>query len=283
MKLDYDEMNYNDYYSKKHLHMARDEAENNAAPRRPNTRRRFDPSFGVGGSDSSSNADKSVEKADNAGKADKPDRTDTARSADLGREFGRDLNRDLQDESGESERRRQRAAGRNTSGRNTYGNAGRKSERRSERRSGGRRGRGVKSAGDVSKPAKIGRVMLGSISGLVCSLIVLAACAGFYGIWCYSHGLPGDVDVKASVCMYCVAVLLGSIWGTAAVRGRSKVPVLLLVGVFMVLSIAGSWQMFGWAAMKPGMIVIKLLMTVLAAFVGWVIGGVPYLLRWKRQ
>ncbi len=274
-------MNYNDYYSKKHLHMARDEAENNgpgAAPRRPNTRRRFDPAFGSGSESQSS--------VDNAGSAGKTDRTEKAENAD--RKTDRidktdaadvvesaDSGRDWRNGSGESERRRQRAAGRNT-----YKKSDRKADKKSGRLNGGR-GRSSGAVGG-GKPAKIGRVMLGIISGLMCSFIVLAACAGFYGIWCYSQGMPGDVNVKASVCMYCTAVLLGSIWGTAAVRGRSKAPVLWIVGVFMVLSLAGSWQMFGWASMKPGMIVIKLLMTVLAAFVGWVIGGVPYLLRRKR-
>lgn len=117
------------------------------------------------------------------------------------------------------------------------------------------------------------------ISGLICSAIVLLTEVGIWGLYCYSRGLPGDTNVTASTFMYCFAVFAGCFWAGAVVKRRSLRPVLVLCGVFMALSLLVSLRLFSLAEFKIKMILLKLLFTVIAALLGFVLSLAPYLIN----
>ena len=228
--------------------MASERAQNPGAvgaPRRPNTNRRFDPT-GMGQQPVPPRPEREVRPAE-------PEPV----QQELPVEHQRTLpEREVRRAAGQTVRRKRQAASRN-----------------------GRTPQTAKAGKTVSP----GRVVLAAVSGMICSLIVLLTCSGLYGMWCYSHGLPGDINVKASVSMYCLAALIGGLWAGAVVRRRSVIPAVLIALVFMVMSIVVSLQLFEASAVKPGMIVIKLLLTVGAVFGGYVLSALPYLLRRKRR
>lgn len=250
-------MNYKDNYSKNSEYMASNQAENPAgggAPRRPCTNRRFDPTGMAGreaAGDGASAAPEAEYQAENV----------------AGVQAERTVVRQRQAVPERPTRSAQRSSRRRTQAKKSARTA--------------RASAAAKRAG-ASKAVKPLRVVLAAVSGLICSLIVLLTCAGQYGMWCYSQGLPGDMNVKASVAMYCLAAMCGGLWAGAVVRRRSLVPPVVIALVFMVLSVVVSLQLFEAGAIKPGLICIKVILTAAAVFGGFWLSVLPYLLRRKR-
>lgn len=135
-----------------------------------------------------------------------------------------------------------------------------------------------------SKP-KRPPVIIAIISGLLVSAIILLAATGLYGTYCFSRGLPGDVNVYASTAMYCLAVFCGSFWAGAVVKRQSLVPVYVIGGAYLVTSIAVSLHLFGLAEFKFTMLLFKIVLTAAAALLGFALSLIPYLINRaiKRQ
>ncbi len=252
-----EKMNYKDNYSKNDKYMASSPAQK-PVPRRPQTNRPFDPS-GMNGEPAKGQTGPKLTVSETVPVPREPNEADIPRSRAAERSS-----------RSEASARRTGPAKR---GRTVNTASTVKSARKVKT---GKTGSNVKAAGPV-------RVVLAAVSGLICSAIVLLTCSGLYGMWCFSKGLPGDINVQVSTAMYCLAALCGGLWAGAVVRRRSVAPAVIIAAVFMVLSIAVSLQLFEPAAVKPGMVVFKLLLTVAAVFAGFGLSVLPYLLRRKRK
>lgn len=143
--------------------------------------------------------------------------------------------------------------------------------------------RTAKKSGKPKRPP----VIIASITGLLASAIILLAATGLYGAYCFSRGLPGDVNVYASTAMYCLSVFCGSFWAGAVVKRQSLAPVCVIGGTYMVISIAVSLHLFGLAEFKFTMILFKIVLTAAAALLGFALSLIPYLInraiKRKRQ
>lgn len=138
-----------------------------------------------------------------------------------------------------------------------------------------------------SKPKRPKRppVIIAIISGLLVSAIILLAATGLYGTYCFSRGLPGDVNVYASTAMYCLAVFCGSFWAGAVVKRQSLVPVCVIGGAYLLTSIAVSMHLFGLSEFKFTMLLFKIVLTAASALLGFALSLIPYLINRaiKRQ
>lgn len=142
-------------------------------------------------------------------------------------------------------------------------------------------------ANTKARKAKQPKVIAATISGLLVAAIVLLAECGLWGFYCYSHNIPGDTNVNASTFMYCLAVFAGNFWAGAMVRRRTLKPSLIICGVFLLASLVISLNLFSWREIKIKMFLLKILLTLAAATLGFILSLAPYLvnkaLKRRRQ
>lgn len=122
-------------------------------------------------------------------------------------------------------------------------------------------------------------VIVAIISGLFVSAVILLAATGLYGTYCFSRGLPGDVNVYASTAMYCLAVFCGSFWAGAVVKRQSLMPVYVIAGAYLATSIAVSLHLFELSEFKFTMLLLKIILTAGSALLGFVLSLIPYLIN----
>ncbi len=130
-----------------------------------------------------------------------------------------------------------------------------------------------------SQKSKQPKIISATISGLIAAAIVLLAEVGLWGSYCYSHTLPGDTNVQASTFMYCFALFAGNFWAGAVVRRRSLKPSLIICGIFLLLSLIISLNLFSWREIKIKMFLLKIVLTAAAAAAGFILSLVPYLIN----
>lgn len=128
-------------------------------------------------------------------------------------------------------------------------------------------------------------VILACVTGVILSAVLLLAMSGLYGAYCFAQGLPGDASVHASTMIYCCSVLLGCFWASALVKRKTLKPVIFIGGVHWLLSIIISAQLFELAEFKISMILLKIVITAVAAGLGYLLSFIPYLINRavKRQ
>ncbi|MBQ3199614.1 MAG: hypothetical protein IJB67_04550 [Firmicutes bacterium] len=128
-------------------------------------------------------------------------------------------------------------------------------------------------------------VILACVTGVILSAVLLLALSGAYGAYCFAKGLPGDASVHASTMIYCCSVLMGCFWASALVKRRTLKPVIFIGGVHWLLSLIISAQLFELAEFKISMILLKIVITALAAGLGYLLSFIPYLINRaiKRQ
>ena len=133
----------------------------------------------------------------------------------------------------------------------------------------------------AKKPARPKRppAILATLSGLLLSGIILLAATGLYGAYCFSRGLPGDVNVYASTIMYCLAVFAGCFWAGAMVKRKTLVPAGIICATYLVISVVVSLQLFSLAEFKFTMLLFKVLITAVAGLAGFVLSVIPYLIN----
>ncbi len=122
-------------------------------------------------------------------------------------------------------------------------------------------------------------VIIASVTGLLVSAVILLAATGLYGAYCFSRGLPGDVNVYASTAMYCLAVFCGSFWAGAVVKRQSLVPLYVIGAVYLITSVAVSLHLFELSEFKFTMLLFKIVLTAGAALLGFVLSLIPYLIN----
>ncbi len=128
-------------------------------------------------------------------------------------------------------------------------------------------------------------VILACVTGVMLSAVLLLAMSGLYGSYCFAKGLPGDASVHVSTMIYCCSVLLGCFWASALVKRKTLKPVIFIGGVHWLLSIIISAQLFELAEFKISMILLKIVITAVAAGLGYLLSFIPYLINRavKRQ
>ena len=126
-------------------------------------------------------------------------------------------------------------------------------------------------------------VFLATFTGLLLSAVVLLAATGLYGAYCYSQGLPGDTNVRASTLMYSLAVFFGCFWASAMVKRQSLKPLFFIGSIYIILSLVISYQLLDLADFKPMMILLKVLLTAGAALLGYFLSLIPYLINKRKK
>lgn len=127
--------------------------------------------------------------------------------------------------------------------------------------------------------AKRTPVFTATLSGLLFSALFLLAAIGLYGAYCFSQGLPGDTNVKASTAIYCLSVFVGGFWASAVVKRKSVAPLIIIGCVYMLLSLLISWRLFEPASFKFIMIFEKILLTAIALIFSYLFSLIPYLIN----
>ena len=148
----------------------------------------------------------------------------------------------------------------------------RKTERKTERKSAAPKAK--RSRGNKRPP-----VILACVTGLLLSAVLLLAMCGAYGAYCFAKGLPGDASAHASTMIYCCSVLFGCFWASALVKRKTLKPVIFIGGMHWLLSLIVSSQLFELAEFKISMIVLKLVITAVAAGLGYLLAFIPYLIN----
>ena len=119
--------------------------------------------------------------------------------------------------------------------------------------------------------------------GLIVALLSALLLSMLYALYCYLAAKNGNVSVIAPTVIYFVIILLASALMTYMIKGRSLLPCLLIGLLFFCYSIGYSIAAFGIENIKISSILIKLLISAVAAVGGYFIAAVGSLLLQGRR